>query len=467
MAQKSAPITERKYLLPFILVTSLFFLWSIGVHLNDVLIPHLKKAFDLTDFQSSFIQVAFFGGYFLAALPAGRLMERIGYKKGILIGLLICSAGTLLFLPAASSREYGFFLLALFVMSSGQSFLEVGANPYVTILGPPESSERRLNFAQSFNAVGAALVPTLGAAFILSGIEHTAAQRAAMTPQDLKAYITSEANLVKVPYLVITAIFLLVAALIYFAHLPEIGAREPGEADRDEKRRLGQLLAHPHLIKGVLAQFFYVGAQVGIGSFIIRFVKHTMPQTLESMTAWRTHFLAGRQSENASFVTYLIPDSPEKMAALFLVAHQTGFMIGRFSGSWMMKRISAPKLLSLFGVGALICTLIAIGTSGIAAVVALVLVGFFNSIMFPTIFALSLKNLEGLTKRASSLLVMSIIGGGLIPAVMGKISDLTNIQRAFVVPLICYLYVIYFAVTGYRPEPALAVPETAAVAEAK
>jgi FHS family L-fucose permease-like MFS transporter len=467
MAQKSAPITERKYLLPFILVTSLFFLWSIGVHLNDVLIPHLKKAFDLTDFQSSFIQVAFFGGYFLAALPAGRLMERIGYKKGILIGLLICSAGTLLFLPAASSREYGFFLLALFVMSSGQSFLEVGANPYVTILGPPESSERRLNFAQSFNAVGAALVPTLGAAFILSGIEHTAAQRAAMTPQDLKAYITSEANLVKVPYLVITAIFLLVAALIYFAHLPEIGAREPGEADRDEKRRLGQLLAHPHLIKGVLAQFFYVGAQVGIGSFIIRFVKHTMPQTLESMTAWRTHFLAGRQSQNASFVTYLIPDSPEKMAALFLVAHQTGFMIGRFSGSWMMKRISAPKLLSLFGVGALICTLIAIGTSGIAAVVALVLVGFFNSIMFPTIFALSLKNLGGLTKRASSLLVMSIIGGGLIPAAMGKISDLTNIQRAFVVPLICYLYVIYFAVTGYRPEPALAVPETAAVAEAK
>jgi len=192
-----------------------------------------------------------------------------------------------------------------------------------------------------------------------------------------------------------------------------------------------------------------------------------MPQTLEAMTAWRTHFLAGRQSQNASFVTYLIPDSPEKMAALFLVAHQTGFMDGRFCGSWMMKRISAPKLLSLFGVGALICTLIAIGTSGIAAVVALVLVGFFNSIMFPTIFALSLKNLGGLTKRASSLLVMSIIGGGLIPAAMGKISDLTNIQRAFVVPLICYLYVIYFAVTGYRPEPALAVPETAAVAEAK
>ena len=214
MASQSASLTERKYVLPFVLVTSLFFLWSIGVNLNDVLIPHLKKAFDLTDFQSSFIQVAFFGGYFLAAFPAGWLMEKIGYKRGILVGLLICATGTLLFLPAASSRLYGFFLLALFVMSSGQSFLEVGANPYVIVLGPAESSERRLNFAQSFNAVGAALVPTLGAAFILSGIEYTPERRAAMSPQQLQAYITSEANMVKVPYLVITGIFLLVAVMI-------------------------------------------------------------------------------------------------------------------------------------------------------------------------------------------------------------------------------------------------------------
>src|SRR5580700_10733837 len=265
MNQASAPITERKFHLPFILVTSLFFLWSIGVNLNDVLVPHLKKAFDLTDFQSSFIQVAFFGGYFLAAFPAGRLMEKIGYKRGILVGLLICSAGTLLFLPAASSREYGFFLLALFVMSSGQSFLEVGANPYVTVLGPPESSERRLNFAQSFNSVGAVLVLTLGSAFILSGVEHTAAQRAAMSALEVQSYITSEANMVKMPYLVITSVFLLVAA------------RQAGDAKEGTNQGLGQVLAHPHLIKGVIAQFFYVGAQVGVGSFVIRFVKHTMP----------------------------------------------------------------------------------------------------------------------------------------------------------------------------------------------
>src|SRR5258707_1710670 len=204
----SVPVTGRRFLGPFVLITSLFFLWAFGVNLNDILIPHLKKAFGLSDFQSSFIQVAFFGGYFLAAFPAGRLMEKIGYKKGILVGLLICAAGTLLFLPAASSRVYGFFLLALFVMSSGQSFWEVGANPYVTVLGPAESSERRLNLAQSFNAVGAALVPTLGAAFILSGIEYTPAQRAAMSPAQLQAYVASETNLVKVPYLAITGIFL-------------------------------------------------------------------------------------------------------------------------------------------------------------------------------------------------------------------------------------------------------------------
>ncbi|MGC1485158.1 MAG: L-fucose:H+ symporter permease [Candidatus Acidiferrum sp.] len=467
MIQSSAPLTERKYLLPFILVTSLFFLWSIGVNLNDVLIPHLKKAFDLTDFQSSFIQVAFFGGYFLAALPAGWLMEKIGYRKGILVGLLICSAGTLLFLPAASSRQYVFFLVALFVMSCGQSFLEVGANPYVTVLGPVESSERRLNFAQSFNAVGAALVPTLGAAFILSGVEHTAAQRAAMSPQEVQAYIASEANMVKLPYLVITAIFLLVALLIYFAHLPEVAAKQSGDAANGPSKGLSKVLAYPHLIKGVIAQFFYVGAQVGIGSFVIRFAKHAMPQTLDNMAAWGLRFLTGHQGEKATFVAHLIPDSPEKMAAIFLVAHQTGFMIGRFSGSWMMKRIQPSRLLSIFGLGAVICVLIGIGASGLAAVFAIVLVGFFNSIMFPTIFALSLKNLGNLTKRGSSLLVMSIIGGALIPAAMGKISDVTNIQRAFVVPLICYLYVIYFAVSGYKPSTALAATESVAIAEAK
>jgi len=467
-----APLTEKKYVLPFTLVTSLFFLWSIGVHLNDVLVPHFKKAFDLSDFQSSFIQVAFFGGYFLAALPAGRLMEKIGYKNGILTGLLICAAGTLLFLPAASSRQYVFFLLALFVMSSGQSFLEVGANPYVTVLGPPETAARRINFAQSFNAVGSTLVPVFGAAFILSGVEYTAAQRAAMTPQQLQAYITSEANMVRVPYLVITVIFLSVAALIYFSHLPEVHAPQSSvskpTASANSTNRKDRLLAHPHLFKGILAQFFYVGAQVGVASFLIRYAKQTMPDTLVRMADWGAQFHSAHQGAHATFLAQVIPTSPEKMAAAFLVAHQIGFMIGRFSGSWMMKRIAAPRLLAIFGLGALLCAAIGIVNSGLFAVLAIVLVGFFNSIMFPTIFALSLTNLGPLTKRASSFLVMAIIGGALIPAAMGRVSDASNIQKALVVPLVGYLYIIYFAVRGYKPTPVAAFPESAnTAAEAK
>jgi FHS family L-fucose permease-like MFS transporter len=417
----SAPLTERRYVLPFTLVTSLFFLWAIGVNLNDILIPHLKKAFSLTDFQSSLIQSAFFGGYFLAALPAGWLMQRLGYKKGILIGLLICSTGAFLFIPAASVRVYGFFLFALFVMACGQCFLEVAANPYVTILGPPESSERRLNFAQSFNSVGAVVTPLLGAAFILSGIEHTSAELGAMSPDQLLAYQASEANMVRAPYLVITGIFLSVALLIYFSRLPEV--REVAGAGHAEasKVRLSGVWVHRHLVRGVIAQFFYVGAQVGVASFIIRFAEHSIPGT------------------------------HEKVAAHYLQLHMLGFMLGRFSGSAIMKKVAAPRLLSLFAAGSLLCLLMVVLGSGYASVWAIVLAGFFHSIMFPTIFALSLKDLGPYTKLGSSLLVMSIIGGAIVPAVMGKISDATNIQNAFVVPLLCHAYVLYFALRGYKP----------------
>jgi MFS transporter, FHS family, L-fucose permease len=413
------PLTERRYVLPFALVTSLFFLWAIGVNLNDILIPHLKKAFSLTDFQSSLIQSAFFGGYFLAALPAGWLMQRLGYKKGILAGLLICATGAFLFIPAASMLVYGFFLFALFVMACGQCFLEVAANPYVTVLGPPESSERRLNLAQSFNSVGAVVTPLLGATFILSGIEHTPTELAAMTPAQLLGYRASEANMVRIPYLVISGIFLGVALLIYFSRLPEV--RSEAKSEAPSSARLSEVWSHAHLIKGVIAQFFYVGAQVGVASFIIRFAEHEIAGT------------------------------HEKAASRYLQLHMLGFMIGRFAGSAIMKKIAAPKLLSLFAGGSLLSLLVVILMSGRAPIWAVVLVGFFHSIMFPTIFALSLKDLGSYTKLGSSLLVMSIIGGAVVPAVMGRISDASNIQKAFVVPLISHLYILYFALRGYKP----------------
>src|SRR5215471_12081359 len=226
------PLTERRYAIPFLLITSLFFLWALGVNLNDVLIPHFKKTFALNDFQSSFIQVAFFGGYFLAALPAGWLMNRLGYKRGIVGGLLLCATGALLFIPSAKAGVYQFFLGALFLMACGQSFLEVAANPYVTILGPAETAVRRLNLAQSFNAVGAVITPFLGAAFILTDTSLTHAEVAAMTQQQLTAYHISEASAVRLPYLVIAGIFLLALVLIAITPLPEARTSSDAPANR-------------------------------------------------------------------------------------------------------------------------------------------------------------------------------------------------------------------------------------------
>jgi len=431
---RSVPVTERRFLVPFVLITSLFFLWAFGVNLNDILIPHLKKAFSLSDFQSSFIQVAFFGGYFLAAFPAGRLMEKIGYKKGILTGLFLCAVGAVLFLPASSSRIYGFFLFALFVMACGQSFLEVAANPYVTILGPAASAERRLNFAQSFNAVGAVLSPIIGRTFILTGVENAPAQMAAMGAAQLEAYRAAEASTVKGPYLLIAAIFLVVAVLIQLAHLPELQETATKTGAARIQPNSERVFSHAHLVKGVVAQFFYVGAQVGVASFVIRYAQFSVPGT------------------------------PARTAALYLLLHQTGFMAGRFIGSAMMKKIAAPRLLSLFASASLICATVALVATGLLSIWAVVLIGFFHSIMFPTIFALSIKNLGPLTKRGSSLLVMAILGGAFFPAIMGRISDASSIQKAFVVPLLCYVFILYFALSGHKPS---SVPELGDVSAGK
>lgn len=419
--KSSGPLTEKRYVVPFILVTSLFFLWAIGVNINDILVQHLKKAFNLTDFQSSAVPMAFFGGYFLAALPAGWLMQRVGYKKGILIGLLTCASGAFLFIPAASIGVYAFFLFALFLMACGQSFLEVAANPYTTILGPPETAERRINFAQSFNAAGAVSIVAFGSKFILSGVEHTSAELQAMTPQQLAAYQAFETNMVRTPYIIIAGLFLLTAVVMYFSHLPEVDASNERGESKTSSLKLSKVFARSHLVVGVVAQFLYVGAQVGVTSFFIRFVEH----------AW--------------------PGTPEKKAAEYLLMHLVGFLVGRFTGSYIMKHIAAPKLLGVFAGCSLLCLAAAIASSGLIPVWAMVLLGFFHSIMFPTIFALSLKDLGPYTKLGSSLLVMAIIGGAVCPAIMGKISDAMDIQKAFVIPLFCHAFIFYFAIRGYRP----------------
>jgi FHS family L-fucose permease-like MFS transporter len=354
-------------------------------------------------------------------------MERIGYKKGILAGLSLCALGALLFVPASSSRLYEFFLFALFVMACGQSFLEVAANPYVTILGPPASAERRLNFAQSFNAVGAVLSPLVGRAFILSGVEYSPAQIAAMSTAQLDAYRAAEASTVKGPYVIMAGIFVLVGVLIQLAHLPDVHDPVSSSSRTRVGPGLPSVFSQAHLLKGVIAQFFYVGAQVGVASFVIRYAQFSVPGT------------------------------PAKTAALYLLLHQIGFMAGRFIGSAMMKKIAAARLLALFAAASVMCAMVALVASGRIPVYAVVLIGFFHSIMFPTIFALSIKNLGPLTKRGSSLLVMAIIGGAFFPAIMGRISDASSIQKAFIVPLLCYAFILYFGLSGYRPAGALQI----------
>jgi FHS family L-fucose permease-like MFS transporter len=400
-------LTERRYIWPLILVTSLFFLWAVGVNINDILIPHLRGAFHLTDFQSSFVQFAFFGGYFLAAWPAGWIVERLGYQRGIVVGLLICATGAVLFIPAAYIHLYSAFLACLFIMACGQSFLEVCANPYVTFLGPPQTSERRLNLAQSFNALGAVATPIFGSALILARTHKLAVGANAAA---------AEAAIVRLPYLIIVAIFLGMAVLIGLSHLPKI-AEEPATLDPSAARHV---LHFPHLLKGVAAQFFYVGAQVGVASFVIRFVEFAHPGT------------------------------SDVQAANYLKLHLLAFMIGRFGGSAFMKRFAPAAMLATFAVGSLVSVALVLTSSGPAALAGIVLLGFFHSIMFPTIFALSIRHLGPATRKGSSMLVMSIIGGAVCPPLMGRVSDATNIQVAFIVPLICYCFVLYFGLRGYR-----------------
>ncbi len=410
-----ATLTEPRFILPLILVTTLFFLWAVGVNLNDILIPHLHRAFHLTDFQSSFVQVAFFGGYFLGAWPAGKIAERLGYQRGIILGLVICATGAFLFIPAAYIHVYFAFLVGLFIMACGQSFLEVSANPYVTFLGPPQTAEQRLNLAQSFNALGAVLTPVFGSALILARAhELTNGANAA----------AAEVAIVRLPYIIIVCIFLGMAGIIALAHLPRISV-EPADGDTPAAHHV---LHFPHLIKGIAAQFFYVGAQVGVASFVIRFVEFAHPGT------------------------------SDVQAANYLKLHLLAFMIGRFGGSALMRRIAPAHMLAAFAVGSLVSVAMVLSTRGPAALVGIVLLGFFHSIMFPTIFALSIRHLGPVTHKGSSLLVMSIIGGAVCPAIMGRISDATNIQVAFIVPLICYCFVLYFGLRGYRPrhEPVLA-----------
>ncbi len=408
--------SSQKFLVPFILVTSLFFLWAFVHNLEPILIPHLKKACQLSDLQSALIDSAVYIGYLVMALPAGLFMKKYGYKKGILIGLLLYAFGALLFLPAASTRVYIFFLGALFIIASGCAFLETAANPYVTILGKPETATTRLNFAQSFNGLGAFFAPILGGHLILSGIEHSDNELSIMSGDQLNQYLQMEADAVKIPYLIIALVVLGVAALIYFTSMPEVSAEE-----KNQKSSIAKALKHSHLKWGVIAQFFYVGAQVCVTSFFIRFAKYTS-------------------------------NTPEKDAAIWLGIALFGFMVGRFAGTFLTRFVAANRLLTIYAFICVILLAVATFVKSEIAVWALFAVPFFESIMFPTIFSLAIEDIKEDTEIGSSLIVMAVAGGAFFPLLMGLISDQSNIQLSYVVPLVCFFVIAWFGIRGYKPQ---------------
>lgn len=407
--------SRQKFLIPFILVTSLFFLWAFVHNLEPILIPHLKKACQLSDLQSALIDSSVYIGYLVMAIPAGLFMKKYGYKKGILFGLILYAIGALLFLPAANTRVYMYFLGALFIIAAGCAFLETAANPYVTILGKPETATTRLNFSQSFNGLGAFIAPLIGGQMILSGIEHSEAELSAMSVSQLNDYLQLEANAVKIPYLIIALVVLAVAVLIYFTSMPEV----PVE-DKNQKSSVLKALKHTQLKWGVVAQFFYVGAQVCVTSFFIRFAKYTS-------------------------------NTPEKDAAIWLGMAMFGFMVGRFAGTYLTRFIAANRLLTIYSFICMMLLAVATLVKSELAMWALLAVPFFESIMFPTIFSLAIEDIKEDTEIGSSLIVMAVAGGALFPVLMGLISDYSNIQISYIIPLLCFIVIAWFGMKGYKP----------------
>lgn len=405
---------ENKYLVPFIMVTSLFFLWALAHNLNPILIPHLKKACNLTDLESALIDSSFFVAYFLMAIPAGIFIKKYGYKNGIICGLLLFATGAFLFYPAANVLSFRFFLIALFIIASGLTFLETAANPYITVLGNAEKATQRLNLAQSFNGLGAFIAPLIGGMFILSGNRLSDTDLKTMTPEQVNAFNIAEAATVKMPYVFIGSLVLLVAIIFWLVRLPQINKGDM------QKSNLKSVLKHKHLRWAIVAQFFYVGAQVGVGSFFIRFLGST----------------AGID---------------EKSAAFYLSVALVLFMAGRFIGTALMQLISPQKLLTVYSIINIILLAVAIYFNGMISVYTLMLVEFFMSIMFPTIFSLGIAHTGSDAKLGSSLIIMAIVGGAIIPVIMGRISDVTHsIQLAYIIPLLGFAVVAYYGAVGSR-----------------
>ncbi len=406
-------------LLPFILVTALFFLWAIPNNLNDVLIRQFMKSFGMGRVQASFVQTAFYAGYFLTALPAALLMRKLGYKAGFVTGLFLLSAGAFLYWPAAMVGRYSFFLVAQFVIASGLSFLETASNPFIAQLGDPETSERRLNFSQAFNPLGAITAALVGTVFIFSGVELSAQQIDSLRARHLyEAYLQSEMLRVVKPYLVIGAIAIIWAVIILRTKFPSIQSEH--ESSAGDHGRFRDLLRYPHFLLAVVAQFFYVGAQVGTWSWFIQYVQQYAHQ-------------------------------PEKVAGYFLTGTLAAFGVGRFASAYFMRFVAPNKLMGAYSLANVLLVSIGVLMPGWIGLWAIFVTSFFMSLMFPTIFALGLKGLGPNTKIGGSLIVIAIVGGAILTPLMAMISGRTgSTALAYSVPLVAYIIIAFYSFFGSR-----------------
>jgi len=413
----STPGSGQKYGAALATVTTLFFMWGFLTCLNDILVPHLKSIFDLNYAGIMLVQFAFFGSYFLFSIPSAKLIDAIGYKRSMVVGLLTMGVGAFLFVPAASVPSYPLFLGALIVLAAGITCLQVAANPYVTVLGKPETASSRLNLTQAFNSLGTFLAPFFGGLFILTTARKIEEIRA-LAPVDLQAYRLHEAATVKMPYVGLGIALVLLAIAIGSFKLPTI---------EHAQHQLGQkvndsIWKHPNLIFGAIAIFVYVGAEVSIGSFLVNYF--SQPD---------------------------IGGLTEKVAASFVAFYWGGAMVGRFIGSALLQKVKTGNLLGLCAVCAAALVAMSMLTNGHVAMYSIILVGFFNSIMFPSIFTLGVAELGPLTGDGSGMLIMAIVGGAIIPVAQGWIADRIGIHHAFFLPVICYLYILFFALSGSKP----------------
>jgi MFS transporter, FHS family, L-fucose permease len=395
------------------IVTTLFFMWGFLTALNDSLIPHLKQIFDLNYAQAMLVQLAFFGSYFVFSIPAAKLIEAIGYKRTMVVGLGVMAFGVFLFLPAASVPSYPFFLAAQIVLAAGVTALQVAANPYVTVLGPARTASSRLNLTQAFNSLGTTIAPYFGSKLILASAG--AAALALMTRQQ-------QAASVKLPYAGIGIALVLLAIAIALVHLPRIQTTQEFRTTGSAENPLGTIWEHHHVWLGAIAIFMYVGAEVAIGSFLINYMgSHDLGQI------------------------------PAARASKLVAFYWGGAMVGRFIGSAVLQRVRTGPLVGAFAIVTSLLVVTSMLTYGNVAIVAMLLVGLFNSIMFPSIFTLGTAHMGPLTGKASGLLVMAIVGGAIIPVLQGTIADRIGIHHCFILPLLCYFFIIYYGFVGSRP----------------